>query len=115
MAQATRTLSPKRVLERLQRHRRAVIALAHQRAKRLVQASIRAKGQRLADFSAREIALLAEDYLAQHRQELIAEAENVIATSPYFAEWRIPVFEKITKTEHSPNANSAIAGQIVND
>jgi hypothetical protein len=52
-------LTTKSVLERLQRHRRAVIALAHQRAKRLVQASIRAKGQRLLDFSAREITILA--------------------------------------------------------
>jgi hypothetical protein len=115
MAQATRTLPPKRVLERLQRHRRAVIALAHQRAKRLVQASIRAKGQRLSDFSAREITLLAEDYLAQHRAELIAEAENAIATSLYFAEWRIPVFEKNAETEHSPNANTTITRQSVND
>jgi hypothetical protein len=115
MAQAKQSLSPKRALERLREHRRAVIALAHQRAKRLVQASIRAKGQRLSDFSAREITLLAEDYLAQHREELIAEAENVIATSPYFAEWRIPVFEKITETEHSPNANSAITRHSAND
>jgi hypothetical protein len=117
MAQATRTLPPKRVLERLQRHRRAVIALAHQRAKRLVQAGIRAKGQRLSDFSAREITLLAEDYLAQHRAELVAEARHVIATWPGFARWRCPpeVFEKITKIEHSPNANSTIVGHGAND
>jgi hypothetical protein len=115
MAQAKRSLSPKRALERLREHRRAVIALAHQRAKRLVQAGIRAKGQRLSDFSAREITLLAEDYLAQHRAELIAEAENAIATSLYFAEWRIPVFEKNAETEHSPNANTTITRQSVND
>ena len=72
-------------------HRSAVIVLAMQRAKRLVQANIRAKGQRLADFSAMEITLLAEDYLAQHRPELIAEAEEVIATSPGFERWRLPV------------------------
>jgi hypothetical protein len=115
MAQATRTLPPKRVLERLQRHRRAVIALAHQRAKRLVQASIRAKGQRLSDFSAREITILAEDYLAQHRQELIAEAENAIATSPYFVQWRVPVFEKNAETEHSLTTNRANSVVIAND
>jgi hypothetical protein len=80
-----------------------------------VQTGIRAKGQRLADFSAREITLLAEDYLAQHRQELIAEAENVIATSPYFAEWRVPVFEKNAETEHSPTPGSAITRQSAND
>jgi hypothetical protein len=114
---ASTSLSPKRAQQRLLEHRRAVIALAHQRAKRLVQASIRAKGQRLADFSAREIALLAEDYLTQHRAELVAEAEHAIATWPGFARWRLPpeVFEKIHKTEHSPNANSAIMGQIADD
>jgi hypothetical protein len=112
---ATTSLSPKRAQQRLLEHRRAVIALAHRRAKRLVQASIRAKGQRLADFSAREIALLAEDYLAQHRAELIAEAENAIATWPGFARWRLPVFVKITKIEHSPNANSTIVGHSAND
>jgi hypothetical protein len=110
---ATRTLSPKRALERLRQHRAAVITLAHQRAKKIVQANIRAKGQRLADYSAREIALLAENYLAQHRQELIAEAENVIATSPYFVQWRLPVFEKIAEIEHSANANSANSRVIV--
>ena len=52
--------------DRLAQHRSAVSTLAMQRAKRLVQADIRAKGQRLADCSAREITLLAEDYLAQH-------------------------------------------------
>jgi hypothetical protein len=115
MAQATRSLSPKRALERIQRHRQAVIVLALLRAKKVVKANIRARGQRLADFSAREIALLAEDYLAQHRQELVAEAEHAIATWPGFAAWRIPVFEKSTKIEHSPNANSVSEGQIAND
>ena len=69
MAQAKRSLSPKRLQERLQRHRQAVFVLAMQRAKKVVQANIRAKGQRLADFSAREITLLAEDNLAQHGEQ----------------------------------------------
>jgi hypothetical protein len=99
----------------MQRHRHAVMVLAMQRAKKVVQANIRAKGQRPTDFSAREITLLAEDYLAQHRAELIAEAEHAIATWPGFARWRIPVFEKVAKIEHSPNASSAIVGQIAND
>jgi hypothetical protein len=61
-----------------------------QRAKKTVQTNIRAKGQRPADFSAKEITLLAEDYLAHHREELRAEAENAIATWPGFARWRLP-------------------------
>jgi len=77
--------------DRLAQHRRAVITLAHQSAKKTVQADIHAKGQRIADFSAREITLLAEDYLAQHREQLWAEAEHAIATWPGFARWRLPV------------------------
>jgi hypothetical protein len=94
MAKATRSLSPKLALERMQRHRHAVMVLAMQRAKKAVLATIRAKGQRIADFSAREIALLAEDYLAQHGEQLRVEAEEAIATWPGFAPWRYPVFEK---------------------
>jgi hypothetical protein len=33
---------------------------------------------------------MAEDYFNQHRTELIANAEEVIATSPYFARLRLP-------------------------
>jgi hypothetical protein len=116
---ASPSLSPKRAQQRLLEHRRAVIALAHQRAKRRVQASIRAKGQRLGDFSAREIALLAEDYLAQHRAELVAEAEHAIATWPGFARWRLPpgheVFVKLAETEHSLATVATISGPISND
>ena len=90
MAQANPSLSPKRTLERMQQHRHAVMVLALQRAKKAVRAGIRAKGQRLADFCAREITLLAEDYLAQHGEQLRAEAEHAITTWPGFARWRKP-------------------------
>ena len=86
--------------ERLAQHRQAVSTLAMQEAK-TVQADIRAKGQRIADFSAREITLLAEDYLAQHGEQLRAEAEHAIATWPGFARWRLPV-------SHTDSAKSAI-------
>jgi hypothetical protein len=87
--------------DRLAQHRSAVIVLAMQRAKRLVRADIRAKGQRPADFSAKEITLLAEDYLAQHGEQLWAEAEHAIATWPGFERWRRPV-------SASDNAKTAI-------
>jgi hypothetical protein len=77
--------------DRLAQHRQAVSTLALQGAKKTVQANIRAKGQRIADLSAREITLLAEDYLSQHRAQLWAEAEHAIATWPGFARWRLPV------------------------
>ena len=87
--------------DRLAQHRQAVSTLALQGAKKTVQANIRAKGQRIADFSAKEITLLAEDYLAQHGKELRAEAEHAIATWPGFARWRLPV-------SHTDSAKSAI-------
>ena len=55
MAKATRSLSPKLALERMQRHRHAVILLALQRCKRSVQARIRAKGFRLCEFTAKSL------------------------------------------------------------
>jgi hypothetical protein len=60
MAEASRTLSPKRALERLRRHRHAVIVLARQSAKKSVLAKLRAQGLRPQHFSAREISLLAD-------------------------------------------------------
>ena len=90
MAKAARSLSPKQLLERMQRHRTAVATLALYRAKNAVRANIRAKGLKLAQFSAKEITILAEDYLAQHRERLRVEAEHTIATWPGFARWRLP-------------------------
>jgi hypothetical protein len=72
----------------MQRHRHAVILLAMQRAKRSVQAGIRAKGLRICDFAAKEITLLAEAELERNRAQLIADAEHAIATWPGFARWR---------------------------
>ena len=87
---ATRSLSAKQILERLQRHRSAVAVLAMQSARRAVRAQIRANGQKIAQFSAREISVLAEAHLAQHRERLRAEAEHTIATWPGFAYLRVP-------------------------
>jgi hypothetical protein len=84
-------LSPKRVAERVHRYRAAVITLALQRAKRVIEFELRAKGLKVAHYSRRELLLLAEDYFNQHRAELIANAEEVIATSPDFARLRLPV------------------------
>ncbi len=56
----------------------ATMTLALQRAKRAVQAQLRAQGLKLAQFSAQEITLLAEAHLAQHRDELMAEAKAIV-------------------------------------
>ena len=77
--------------DRLAQHRQAVITLAHQSSKRAIKRQLRAQGIRINDVSAREIAIWAEFWFTMHRHELIAEAEHVIATSPYFERWRLPV------------------------
>jgi hypothetical protein len=41
-----------------------------------------------------EISLLAEDYLTEHRAELVAEAIEVINTSPDFVRWRNPPVQR---------------------
>jgi hypothetical protein len=60
MAEAKESLSSKRALERMRRHRHAVIVLAMQRAKKSVLAQLRAQGLKPQQFSAREISLLAD-------------------------------------------------------
>jgi hypothetical protein len=90
MAQAVRSLSPKRIAERIQQHRSAVIQLARRAAIKAVNAGLRAQGARLTIAPPRTIRLFANAYFDVHRNELIAEAEQIIATSPLFARWRLP-------------------------
>ena len=75
---ATPSLSPKLTLEIARRQHHAVSVLAIQRAKRSVQRQLQAQGLKLAQFSAKDITLLAEGYLAQHRHELIVEAMTTV-------------------------------------
>src|SRR6516162_5084504 len=115
---ATRSLSPKRALERMRQHRQCVIVLARQSARKAIKAQLRAEGLKLSQFSAKDISIRADAYFDVHRQELIAEAEHAIATWPGFERWRLPpgheVFVKSPEIEHSPEANCAITGQIAN-
>ena len=82
---ATRSLSPKRAAERMRRFQSAVRTIALFKAKKLVQAQIRARGQRISDYSCRDISLLAHAHLAQHQEELINKATAVVATFKEFA------------------------------
>jgi hypothetical protein len=87
---ATRTLSPKQILERTQLLRQAVMILAHRRARKAVERQLQAQGLKPRYMALREINLLAHAYLAQHQERLRAEAEHAIATWPGFARWRLP-------------------------
>ena len=53
---ATRSLSPKRAAERMQPFQSAVRIIALSKAKKAVQAQIRAWGERISDYSCRDIA-----------------------------------------------------------
>ena len=55
------------------------------RAKKAVVAQLRAQGLKVHHYSARDIALLTEDYMAQHRARLIEEAAQDVARWPEFA------------------------------
>src|SRR6516162_4818808 len=87
---ARRSLSPNRVAQKLREHHHAVIVLAHQSARKAIKAQLRAEGLKLSQFSAKDISIRADAYFDVHRERLIAEAEQIIATSPYFERWRLP-------------------------
>jgi hypothetical protein len=93
------------------RAHRAVMSLAMLRAKSVVRADIRAKGKRPSDFSARQITELAEAYFAQHMEPLIAEAVQVIATSPHFARWRCA---NLSSDAHLEKARKSITSRVQN-
>jgi len=71
MAEAIRSLSSKRALERIRRHRHAVIVLAMQRAKKSVLTQLRAQGLKLQHFSALEIRMLADVEFERNRARLV--------------------------------------------
>jgi hypothetical protein len=102
MAKAARSLSPKRTLERMRQHRQCVIVLARQSARKAIKAHLRAEGLKLSQFSAKDISIRAEAWFDVHRERLIAEAEHVIATSPYFARWRCAEFSSDAQKEKPP-------------
>ena len=69
----------------MQRFNCAVRTIALYRAKKAVQAQIRARGERISDYSCRDMSIMANDHFAQHRDELIARATEVVATFPEFS------------------------------
>ena len=106
---ATRSLSPKRTAERIQRHRHAVLVLAHQSARKAIKAQLRAEGLKLSQFSAKDISIRAEAWFDVHRQELIAEAEQITSTSPYFERWRLPSanITTVAQSENEPKSTTS--------
>ena len=91
MVQATRSLSPKRAAEMMQRFRSAVITVARLRARQIIKAQIKARGEKIYDFTAAQISLEADAYLAQPREELITKAAIDVANFPDFIRWRADI------------------------
>ena len=83
---ATRTLSQKTI----DKHRFAVLMLARSAAVKVIKARLREQGVRLTLVKPKDINAPALEYLAEHRAQLVAEAERIIATSPYFKSYRLP-------------------------
>jgi len=57
----------------------------------------------------KDINVLANDYLAQHGEQLRAEAEHAIATWPGFAHWRLPSADISTdaQEENEPRSTTS--------
>lgn len=89
---ATTNLSQNRATQRLLKYRLAVATLARQAAIKAVKRQLQAQGVKLYSLSAKDIRALADVYLAQHREQLVAEAKQIVATSPLFAQWRLAAY-----------------------
>ena len=76
---------------KIDKHRFAVMMLARSQAVKVIKARLKEQGVRLTLVKPRDINDLAYPYLAEHREQLLAEAERIIATSPRFKSWRLPV------------------------
>ena len=53
------------------RLRCAIGTLAKQKAKKRIMAMVKSRGQRISDYTCRELSLMAESYLEEHRAELV--------------------------------------------
>ena len=104
MAEAAVSLSPNRETQRMLRHRSAVMTLARMRAKKAVLLALHAQGLKPQHFSAREVGVLTDYYVNQHRARLMAEAAEEIATWPEFARWRCAELSNNAQTENKPKS-----------
>ena len=91
----------------MQRFQSAVRTIALWKAKKAVQAQIRARGERIADYSCRDISVLAEAHLAQHRDELINKATQMVATFPEFSPFVCAYVATNAQTQSQPRSTTS--------
>lgn len=96
-------------MESAREHRCAVIHLARYRAKKAVEAALRAQGKRPILYSPAVLRALAEAKLELNRISLIAEADKAIATSPHFAYLRRA---NVKTSEQTPNEPKSITSAV---
>ncbi len=75
----------------------AIATLARLAAVMAVKRRLHCQGAKVHRIPAREISALAQEYLKQHRARLIAEAAQLIATSPAFQRWRCADIERFAQ------------------
>jgi hypothetical protein len=106
---ATNSLSP---AERL---KSAVFTLALQRAKTAVKRQLQAKGHKVAHYSARDITMMAQAYLDQHRAELIAEAKATVecwVAEGFFGKRVQLAFAKLSSDAQTPSEPKSITSLV---
>jgi len=110
---ATRILSQKTIEKHRQaaiaKHHQTVMMLARRAAINVIKARLRDRGVRLTLVLPKDINAPAYDYLAQHREQLIAEAEHAIATSPFLKRWRLPCENVVSdeQTQTQPKSTTS--------
>jgi hypothetical protein len=108
MTEVTAILSPNIATQKILRHRSAVMTLARMRAKKAVLLELRAQGFKPQHFSIREIAVLTDYYVNQHRARLMAEAAEIIETWPGFASFRANLSTDAQKENEPRSITSAV-------
>jgi hypothetical protein len=78
------TRAERKAQERARLARVATFALAKYRAKKLIQAEIRARGDRVSDYSNKDLTIRAEQLL-QERPEIVAQAREQARQMGYLA------------------------------
>ena len=88
----------------------------------MVLAQIRARGDKVQYYSAREIAILTEAELERNRARLIADAEQAVATWPEeFARWRCADIASDAQKQNAQNSMAStgrcqvLNGGAIND
>ena len=96
----------------MQRFRSAVIIISKMRARQAIKDQIRARGDKVSNHSHRDICVMADDWLAQHKDEIIPKAVADCLTFPEFSPWRseLESYAQIQKPQISTTSTLQISG-----